>query len=84
MPSMIPCPSCGKYRYHKSHTRNIYERMRRLLLRQSPYRCHECGYRGWVSKSLLKKKTTLKEFLLYLVIFIIAVLVGMIMKRFML
>lgn len=84
MPSMMPCPVCGKYRFHKSHTRNIREKLRKHFLHQQPYRCHACGYRGFVSRAVLKSKKDAKQYLLYLAVIIIAIIVSILMRRFML
>jgi len=82
MPSMIPCPKCGEYSFHKSHTRNRYEKIRKRLLHQQPYRCHKCGYRSWVTRNVLKSKPSSKQILIYVGVFIIAVLFSMIFKGF--
>jgi len=84
MPSMLACPECGKYQFHKSHTKNSYERFRKFFFRQRPYRCHSCGYRGWVSQSVLKPKKTLKDWLIYVVVLIVAILVSLFLKNFLL
>lgn len=80
MPSTFPCPNCGEYHYHKSHSRNFYERIRKLLLKQRVYRCHRCGYRAWERKTTLSRKLTLKKVLLYIVVLIISSLFGMLFK----
>lgn len=80
MPSMIPCPKCGEYSFHKSHTRNSYERFIKKVFRRRPYRCHDCGYRGWISSSALKPKLTLKQLMIYFGVFIIAIIFSMFIK----
>jgi len=82
MPSMIPCPKCGEYVFHKSHTKNAYEKIKKRLLRRQPYRCHKCGYRGWVARSVIKPKITLKQILIYVGVFLIAIIFSMILKNF--
>ncbi len=84
MPSMIPCPVCGKYQFHKSHTRNFKEKARKFILHQRPYRCHNCGYRGWISQRALKPKKTIKDYLIYVAVLIIAILVSLFMRNFLL
>lgn len=82
MPSMIPCPKCGEYSYHKSHNKNTYEIVRKRFFQQRPYRCHSCGFRGWVSRSALKPRITRKQILIYIGVFIVAILFSMILKNF--
>jgi predicted RNA-binding Zn-ribbon protein involved in translation (DUF1610 family) len=43
------CPVCGGSRVHHSRPRSILERGRRLLTWKVPYRCHACGWRGWMN-----------------------------------
>jgi hypothetical protein len=31
----------------RSKTRSAFERFRRRFTAKRPYRCHECGWRGW-------------------------------------
>lgn len=81
MPSMQSCPMCGEHHYHKSHSKNFYERIRKKILNQRLYRCHRCGHRGWEKRSTIShEKMTLKRALLYLVVVLIASLVGLIFK----
>jgi predicted RNA-binding Zn-ribbon protein involved in translation (DUF1610 family) len=44
---MHQCPSCGSERIHRSRTRSIWERSRKVLTSKRPYRCRACGWRGW-------------------------------------
>jgi predicted RNA-binding Zn-ribbon protein involved in translation (DUF1610 family) len=43
------CPECGN-RVHKSHSRGFGERLVKAITRCKVYRCHDCGWRGWLSK----------------------------------
>jgi len=43
----LSCPVCGKESLHQSRPRSFAERIRRLLTRHVPIRCHDCGWRGW-------------------------------------
>jgi hypothetical protein len=43
------CPECGN-RVHKSHSRGFGERLVKVITRYKVYRCHDCGWRGWLSK----------------------------------
>ncbi len=41
------CPKCQSKRVHASRTRSRFERMRRAFTGKSPFRCSDCGWRGW-------------------------------------
>ena len=61
-----PCPKCGKYKLYRSHSRNRTEKLLKSILPIRTYRCHNCNWRGWLSK----RKTNdtiplLKKCLLY-------------------
>ena len=84
MPSTFPCPECGEYHYHKSHSKNFYERVRKILLKQRFYRCHRCGYRGWEKRISLSEKFTFKCLIIYIVIIILASFVGILCKSLLL
>ena len=43
-----PCPSCGKRDVHRSKARNAYERIRKTHTAKRLFRCHKCGWRGWL------------------------------------
>jgi predicted RNA-binding Zn-ribbon protein involved in translation (DUF1610 family) len=76
MPSTFPCPKCGEYHYHKSHSKNYVERLRKIVLKERSYRCHQCGYRGMERKVNISKKFTKKHLLYYSGVFLTAILVG--------
>lgn len=48
--SKIRCPGCGDH-LHRSHARGLDEKLVRLITPYRTYRCHTCGWRGWVSSS---------------------------------
>ncbi len=54
------CPSCGAERVHRSHARGLMERARKSIGSKRTFRCHTCGWRGWMDtgrhKSALAKK----------------------------
>jgi len=79
---MLPCPQCGEYHYHRSHTKNDYERIRRFVLKQRKYRCHKCGYKGWEKTRSLDKGSLVKSLVLYGAVIVIAVIVGFLTKSF--
>ncbi len=41
------CPQCAGHT-HRSHTRGFSEKLAKTLTSHKPYRCHECGWRGWL------------------------------------
>jgi hypothetical protein len=41
------CPKCGSPRVHRSHSRNTWERLRKIVTSKRPHRCQACGWRGW-------------------------------------
>jgi FlaA1/EpsC-like NDP-sugar epimerase len=42
------CPSCSTGRVHRSRVRTLAERVRKELTSQRPFRCEDCGWRGWL------------------------------------
>ena len=40
------CPNCGEIAY-RSHSRNFRESMIKRVSPMRPYRCHDCGWRGY-------------------------------------
>jgi hypothetical protein len=42
------CPSCISARVHRSHARNLVERMRRNMGPERLFRCDACSWRGWL------------------------------------
>jgi UDP-GlcNAc:undecaprenyl-phosphate GlcNAc-1-phosphate transferase len=43
-----PCVKCGGRNVHRSHARGIYERVRKVHTPARPFRCDDCGWRGWL------------------------------------
>jgi FlaA1/EpsC-like NDP-sugar epimerase len=43
------CPECEVPGLHRSHARTLAERVRRDWGSQRLYRCHACGWRGWLA-----------------------------------
>lgn len=82
MPSLIPCPKCGAYKYHSSNFKSSWERIRKCILHQKPYRCHECSYRGWEGYSISFPTITLKTVRLYFIIFVISVVFSILIRSF--
>ena len=44
---MKACPACGHDDIHHSRFRSWVERLRFNLTGRLPFRCHQCGWRGW-------------------------------------
>lgn len=44
------CPKCGEHALYRSHSRGVSETLRKKMTNRRPYRCHRCGWRGWLSK----------------------------------
>ena len=42
------CPSCISAKVHRSHARNVVERVRRSMTPERLFRCDACGWRGWL------------------------------------
>ena len=80
MSSIYPCPQCGEYHYHRSHSRNLYEKLRKRLLKDRVFRCHKCGYRGWIRIKDLESPADHKVVYLYLFAVFAALLIGMVLK----
>ena len=44
------CPNCGKGMLFRSRHRGKFELVRKNITGKRPYRCHGCGWRGWLKK----------------------------------
>jgi UDP-GlcNAc:undecaprenyl-phosphate GlcNAc-1-phosphate transferase len=42
------CPCCRSANTRRSHSRNLYERIRKARSMSRLYRCNDCGWRGWL------------------------------------
>ena len=42
------CPTCGGGGVHRSRTRSIAERVKKTTTTERLFRCHDCGWRGWM------------------------------------
>lgn len=80
MPSMYPCPKCGEYHYHRSHSRNFYEKLRKRIKKDRVFRCHTCGYRGWIRVKKLEHETDRKVVYLYVFAVFAAFLIGIMLS----
>lgn len=52
------CPKCHKYSLQRSTVHNKYEDFRKRHASARPYRCHECGWRGWLKENDLTYPST--------------------------
>jgi predicted RNA-binding Zn-ribbon protein involved in translation (DUF1610 family) len=41
------CPQCHSYGIYRSRLRG-WERVKKYFTIERPYRCHDCGWRGWL------------------------------------
>src|ERR1700730_12882749 len=48
MPGSVPCPSCGSREVYRSKARTLYERLKKAHTLKRVFRCHHCGWRGWL------------------------------------
>lgn len=79
----IPCPKCGEHALHKSRSRSHLEVLFKKISMFRLYRCHECGWRGWMSKRrAVGKKSFFKIILFYLAVIIGATIVGIMLGNF--
>ena len=73
------CPECG-YHLHRSRSRNLREKLIRAASRLKLFRCHECGWRGWIASevkpdgSLPRRKNFLSFTLVVIAMLLITVL----------
>jgi len=73
----MPCPKCGHWTLHRSHSKNVIERAFRSFLPYRPYRCTGCNWRGWLHKSAGKNKVPfIKNLLFYLFVVLVAIWVS--------
>jgi predicted RNA-binding Zn-ribbon protein involved in translation (DUF1610 family) len=49
----LACPGCGETSLHRSRVQSIKEAFRRRFTKKRPYRCHKCGWRGWLHQNFL-------------------------------
>ena len=42
------CPRCREPKLHHSRAKSAFERIRRRFTERVPFRCHGCGWRGWL------------------------------------
>lgn len=42
------CPEC-KNKLYRSHSRGVTEQVIKTISPLRTYRCHECGWRGWIA-----------------------------------
>ena len=48
-----PCPQCGHH-IHRSRTRGFVEKLIRVATGYRVYRCHQCGWRGWILRKRIR------------------------------
>jgi predicted RNA-binding Zn-ribbon protein involved in translation (DUF1610 family) len=50
------CPECGAEKVHRSRSRGLTEPIRKSLTAKRIFRCHKCGWRGWLETGHTKSK----------------------------
>lgn len=45
--SPFGCPQCHSYAIYRSRLHG-FERIKKYFTIERPYRCHDCGWRGWL------------------------------------
>lgn len=71
------CPQCGG-RTHRSHTRGFGEKLVKALTSHKTYRCHECGWRGWLrTGDPAKRRHALRTIISVLVTLLITTLLAL-------
>ncbi|MCX7943051.1 MAG: hypothetical protein N2746_00875 [Deltaproteobacteria bacterium] len=73
------CPSCGNSeKVHRSHSIYLWEKVIKLFSSYRLYRCHNCGWRGWLHQqtgSQLKRISLRQIFLFFILGFLLGVLI---------
>ena len=47
------CPKCGQPKLRRSHSTSKYEEIKKKYSFRRPFRCLQCGWRGWVDETHL-------------------------------
>ena len=70
------CPQCGE-RTYRSHTRGFKEKLVKGLTSHKTYRCHECGWRGWLrTGDAAKRRQAVRTIISVLVTLLITTLLA--------
>ena len=70
MASLLPCPVCSNNQFFQSSNRNFFEKIRTIIFFKKPYRCHECGYRGWIQLPIKFPELTRRRILILFMIIV--------------
>jgi predicted RNA-binding Zn-ribbon protein involved in translation (DUF1610 family) len=49
------CPNCGLDDLHHSRFKSFGEKLRFNFTTKIPFRCHSCGWRGWLRERLRER-----------------------------
>jgi transposase-like protein len=75
--SVMLCPLCGGCT-HRSHTRGFREKLVKGLTSHKTYRCHECGWRGWLpAGDSPNRRNTLRTIISVLITLLITTLLAL-------
>ena len=73
----ILCPRCVA-RTHRSRTRGLNEKLVKALTSYEPYRCQECGWRGWLrNNDPLRQRHALRTVISVLITLVITTLLAL-------
>jgi len=71
------CPQCGAHT-HRSHTRGFGEKLVKTLTSHKTYRCHECGWRGWLGTGdTVSRRHALRTIISVLVTLLVTTLIAL-------
>ncbi|PKL81738.1 MAG: hypothetical protein CVV24_13725 [Ignavibacteriae bacterium HGW-Ignavibacteriae-3] len=82
-PQFGTCPECKKTgTLHRSRSRNMFEQIVRGTTFMKPYRCKECGWRGFRSTFIITRKSARNIVFYIMLIAITAFVARYILSRF--
>ena len=82
-PRIHYCPECKKQGgLKKSRSRNLIEKIIKIISPYSTFRCKLCGWRGYKSAYLFNWKSVQAIFIYILLIAATIIIVGFVLKRF--
>src|SRR5215471_20550731 len=73
--SSMLCPRCGE-NTHRSHTRGFREKLVKRLTLHKTYRCHECGWRGWLKPTTSNNRHVVRTIISLIVTLVLTTLLA--------
>ena len=82
MSVMAPCPKCGQQTLRRSRSKSKFEVFLKRIKSINPYRlyrCHNCTWRGWMSKVRAngQRRMIFKNIMFYISALVFAFLMGL-------